>query len=108
MKTYYAILFSFDGEYQKETPQFDEISKVLDYINDLGSKWFFYPFCFVASGKTIANSPEQITFFNGKRIATVKKYFHKTFELTKDQNLDVYDYMYEIQATLHEKDYLSV
>jgi hypothetical protein len=105
MKKFYAILFSFDGDYQKESPQFDNISDVWDFINDLGSKWYFYPFCFVASNKTIHDAPELLPFFIGKRITTVKKEFKKLYEKTKDQSLDVYDYMFAMSDNLHEKNY---
>ena len=93
MKTYNAILFSFDGDYQREG-NFEEISEVWDDINDMGSKWYFYPFCFVVSGKTIQDAPELLTCCIGKRINTIQKAFKQLYEQTKDQELDVYDYMY--------------
>jgi hypothetical protein len=107
MKKYYAILFSFDGDYQKESPQFDEISKVWDYINNLGSKWYFYPFCFVASNKTIQDAPDLLTGLIGKRITTIKKLFIKTFKNCKDEEADYYDYSFLLLSNLHESDYLT-
>jgi len=44
---YKIICMSFDGDYQTEKPEFDTIEEAWEYSNDLGSKWYFYPFHFV-------------------------------------------------------------
>ena len=71
------ICMAFDGEYQTERPVFDSIEDAWEYSNDLGSKWFFYPFHFVVteSGKTIVDAPEEIEQFNGMRVKTIAKQF---------------------------------
>lgn len=93
-KKFYPVLISFDGYQAGERAEFNTISETWDYINDMGSKWFFYPFCFVASGQTIEDSPELLPFFIGRRINTVKKAFKKLYAQTQDQSLNVYDYMF--------------
>jgi len=107
MKNYNVLFLSFDGDSQKEG-NFNEISEAWDYVNDIGSKWYFYPFCFVVSNKTIKDAPDLLPFFIGKRITTVKKAFKKLYEQTKDQRLDVYDYMFAMSDNLHEIDYLKL
>ena len=82
MKNYQIICMSFDGEYKRESPTFETIESTWDYANDLGSKWFFYPFYFVATEKTIIDSP--IKNLIGKRIKTVKLIFN---ELSKEPEL---------------------
>jgi hypothetical protein len=50
---YQVICMAFDGEYKREAPMFDEIEDAWEYANDLGSKWYFYPFSFVVAGATL-------------------------------------------------------
>lgn len=78
MKAKYQIMvMSFDGEYKIERPEFETVEKAWDYSNDLGSKWFFYPFHFVIKGKTVIEAPDIINFFSGMRISRVAKEFFK-------------------------------
>lgn len=71
------VLLSFDGEYKRERGPFDSVEAAWQYANDLGSKWYFYPFVFVASesGKTIRETPRGLERFKGQRVATVAAIF---------------------------------
>ncbi len=82
---------SFDGEYQIERPTFESIEKAWDYSNDLGSKWFFYPFHFVttASGKTIKDTPEMLQHLKGMRVKSLAKHFESVSKQPEAQNADV-------------------
>lgn len=84
MGKYKLICMSFDGDYQTETPPrydgraaFDTIPETWEFSNDMGSRWFFYPFHFVvtASGRTIADPPWGLEFYKGKRVKTVAREF---------------------------------
>ncbi len=66
---------SFDGEYQLESPKFETIDEVWEYSNNIGSKWFFYPFHFAVSGSTVVDPPPLLEMFNRKRIKTVAREF---------------------------------
>jgi hypothetical protein len=96
MSKYKLILMSFDGEYVTERPLFDTVDDAWEYENDLGSKWFFYPFPFVVteSGLTIVGCPEDMGCFYGKRVATVEKLFKKVQAMPETEGMDVYAYMY--------------
>ena len=50
---YQAVLFAPDGDYVTDFHDIDTIQEVWDCINDMGSRWVFYPFCCVATDKTI-------------------------------------------------------
>jgi hypothetical protein len=88
---YRLIFMGFDGEYKKDSNLFASVSEAWDYSNDIGSRWFFYPFHFVVteSGLTIKESAHGLEFFNGKRLKTVAKQFNSLSKLEYTQNLDV-------------------
>lgn len=98
MKKYRLAVMAFDGDIKIEHPEFDSIEKAWDYSNDLGSKWFFYPFHFVVSesGKTIKESPEHLEHLTGLRIKTVRKHFKTVSELPDLANADVEEFMFAL------------
>ena len=82
---YKAILFHPEGDfvtdfYNKQTKQ-----DVWDLVNDMGSRWIFYPIVFVATDKTIVDTPEGLEHLKGKRISTVKKYLASNWEANKEE-----------------------
>lgn len=84
------ICMSFDGKFKTEAPIFTEVGKAWDYANDLGSKWYFYPWHFVTtdSTKTIVAAPHGMDAWVGRRTATVAKAFatlHKDLEEKGEQ-----------------------
>ena len=98
------ICMSFDGDYQTEHPRdadtFDSIEEAWEYGEDMGSRWYFYPFYFVvtASGLTIKEAPSELKFLEGKPVRTVSNLFEKFYELTKDDyELDIYEYAFALE-----------
>ncbi len=81
IKMYKLICMSFDGDYVVEHDRFNEafetIAGAWEHANDMGSKWYFYPFCFAVTESltTIAAAPELLERFKGKRVKTVQKVF---------------------------------
>ena len=52
-RTFKAILFSIDGEdFVKDFENTTNVQKVWDQVDNMGSKWFFYPIPFVFSETT--------------------------------------------------------
>lgn len=88
---YKLVCMSFDGEYVTERPTFKTLQEVADYDNDMGSRWYFYPFHFpvTESGKTIADSFFPVEFLKGKRVKSVSKMFAEEFHRADDLVLDV-------------------
>ena len=99
MSKYKLILMSFDGEYVTERTRFvetfDTVDAAWEHYNDLGSKWFFYPFPFVVteSGLTIAESCDGLKFLNGKRVKTVERLFKEISVLPEMEGVDADDYL---------------
>ena len=90
---YQLICMAFDGEYQTEKPKFESIDDAWEYSNDLGSKWYFYPFHFVIENATIKDTPFNLEFFKGKLIAKVVKDFNQLSKKDEMKNSDPDDFM---------------
>ena len=84
------ICMSFDGDYVTERPDFETVEDAWEHDNDLGSKWYFYPFHFVttASGKTIKDAPDDLDQFEGMRVRSVSRIFEKASQLPEAQNME--------------------
>ena len=82
---YQAKLFSFDGESVTDFRDKKTKQEVWNRINDMGSRWIFYPLCFVATDKTIVDTPDGLEFLRGKRIKTVIKYLEMQWNDRKDE-----------------------
>jgi len=81
MKTVYsAICFAPDGEHVRDFYS-DSKDSVSDEIAHMGSRWFFYPFVFIATEKTIVYAPDCLEFLNGKRVKTVERFFKENKDL---------------------------
>lgn len=85
MKQYKLCLLSFDGDTQIERPIFDSAEDAWEYENDLGSKWFFYPFHFLitTSHSTIIDTCYGLEAAKGKRLKTVQEAFEFCSNLSK-------------------------
>jgi len=79
---YKAILFHPAGDYATDFTDSEDVQSVWSAIEDMGSRWIFYPIPFVCTDKTIIDTCEGLEFLKGKRIATVKKFLAK--EWAKD------------------------
>ena len=82
---YKALLFHPEGDSVSDFINTDTKKEVANKIADMGSRWIFYPFCFVSTDKTIVDTPDGLEFLKGKRITTVKKFFVKQWNLRKDE-----------------------
>jgi hypothetical protein len=97
-KEYRLICMSFDGNFQKERLAFKTIDDVWEYSNDLGSKWFFFPFHFVtsASTKTIIDTPTFLEHFKGLRVKTIQKRFLELSKQPEMQNADAEKFLFAL------------
>lgn len=85
MKNYNAILFHPEGDFVTDFRERQNIQDVWDEVNEMGGRWIFYPIPFVATEKTIVDTPEGMDFLKGKRIKTVVDFFKKTWEEHKEE-----------------------
>lgn len=71
------ICMAPDGATVTEGRDFPDVSAAWRRADDMGSRWYFYPFCFVtsASGKTIVDAPAPMRNMIGRRVATVAALF---------------------------------
>ena len=81
---YQAVLFSADGDRVTDFRDSESIQAVWDRINDMGSRWYFYPLPFVATDKTIMDAPRGLEFLKGKRIKTVRQYLTSNYRTASE------------------------
>lgn len=96
-KTYNLMVVSFDGEKKIETVNGD-VNYCWEHSNDMGSKWYFYPFHFVVSEKTVIDTPNELSIFKGKRIKTLLKVFKATYKrlVNEDRVVDCQEFSCEM------------
>jgi len=89
------LCMSFDGSTQLERPQFKTLEELWSYADDLGSKWFFYPFYFAVtnSGKTVIEAPSNLEFMNGMKVTTVSRMFKETCEKEAAKDADINEFL---------------
>ena len=97
MKTYKAILFHPEGDFVTDF-QRDSIEDVWREIENMGSRWIFYPIVFVATEKTIVDCPEGLEHLKRKRIKTVKKHIRSVW---KNEDKDRICWVINEGAPLH-------
>ena len=101
MKNYSLIFMSFDGEYVTDSKDSD-LDVLLHNWENIGSKWIFYPFSFILSGKKIIETGQGLIrmsdkkayselMFKNRLLKTVIKTFARTNELVNDNDLNVVD-----------------
>ncbi len=81
---YKAILFNPDGSYVTDYSNGSSIEDIWSLIADQGSKWIFYPICFVATDKTIVGVPEGAEIVKNKRIKTVQNLLKRAWKEDSD------------------------
>jgi len=84
-----VICMSFDGEFKRERPEFESIEDAWEYANDLGSKWYFYPFYFVVRGQTIRAAGYGLEVMENRRIKTVAGIFNAASKQPEAEDMDV-------------------
>ncbi|MDO8705372.1 MAG: hypothetical protein Q7J84_10545 [Sulfuricaulis sp.] len=84
------ICMTFDGDYVTEGRDFADVDAAWCRASDMGSRWYFYPWCFVTSesGKTIAAAPDGLHHFEGRRVATVQKVFAALAALPETEGVE--------------------
>jgi len=84
------ICMSFDGEFVTEG-EFKTIEECWKHSEDMGSRWFFYPWHFVLSdsGKTIIDTPEIMEWAKGIRLNTLQRIFNANSKRKDLENADV-------------------
>mgnify|MGYP001560570993 CR=1 FL=1 len=72
MKKYKLAVIAPDGEYKTEG-EFSTIEEAWDRNNDMGSRWFFYPFRVVVAGSVVRSTPEHSEEYVGRKLSTFCK-----------------------------------
>ena len=93
---YRLICMSFDGEYITEG-RFSTVNDAWERSDDMGNRWFFYPFHFVVTEKTIINSPDRMEFCNRKRITTVEKWFAELAKVSEMEDASTDDFFFALR-----------
>lgn len=88
--TYQLIVMSFDGQYKTEPERFENTDDTWTYSEDIGSKWYFYPFHFVVdqAGEVVSAQPP-MGHLEGMTIEDVAAHFAKTAAIPEAQGADV-------------------
>ena len=89
---------SFDGETIMDS-EHESIESAIYTIENIGSKWFFYPFCLIVKKQTVKEIYGSFVNmqtgesclgeeFKNKRLKTVKNAFNKASKLPGAENMD--------------------
>jgi hypothetical protein len=95
------IVMSFDGDYRTEDNRgdnFKSVDNAWEFDNNMGSRWYFYPFHFVttASGKTIADAPQFLKWTIGKRVKTIARLFEAASKLPENAMADCDSFIFSL------------
>jgi len=85
---YKALLFHPEGDKVTDFANSKTKQEVWNAINNMGSRWVFYPLPFVATDKTIVDAPNGLEFLKGKRISTVVKFLKTQWSEKSDEICD--------------------
>ena len=85
MTQYQATLFHPDGGHVRDFTGRETVEDVWSMINDMGSRWIFYPLCFVTTQKVVIDTPEGLEFLKGKHIKTVERYLASEWKTRADE-----------------------
>jgi len=87
---YKLLCMTFDGNFVTEMQVFNTVQEAWKHDNDMGSRWYFYPFHFVVteSVKTIVESCYLLDKCNGMRVKTIKTIFKDAAEAHENKNVD--------------------
>lgn len=92
---YKVMVMAFDGDIKIERPEFDTVDDAAGYANNLGSKWWFFPFEFIITEteKTVVKAPDRLEFLEDKRIKTVQKLFNQIATDPEMEGADVDEFV---------------
>jgi len=113
-KQFTLICMAFDGDYVKDST--GTLQECQWASQNMGSKWYFYPFHFIVSESGIVvdtgeglvdmNTKEsfQSKLFLNKRLTTVKKVFKNTYKQAQSEELilDCLEYEHYMIAHNHK------
>ena len=85
MGNYKAILFHPEGDSVTDFRDRKAVEDVWKEVENMGSKWIFYPLVFVCTEKTVADAPQGLESLKGKRIKTVKKFLEEHWKENADE-----------------------
>ena len=94
---YSLICMSFDGDFVKETTE-KTIEDCWKRSNDMGSRWYFYPFHFVVteSLKTIVDTPNMLENLKRRKVSTIKKLFQELSQLDENDGCTVDEFVFQL------------
>jgi hypothetical protein len=94
---YRLVCLSFDGHYITEG-SFASKDDAWERSDEMGSRWYFYPFHFVVTDKlTIVDAPHgPLQWAIRKPLGTVARLFKDASERADMQNLDCEEFAYAI------------
>jgi hypothetical protein len=88
---------AFDGDYQTESPEFENIDDAWTYAGELGSKWYFYPFHFVLDqAGEIAAAPPLMEHLEGLTLEDLAGHFREVSETPDAQGVDAEAYAFMV------------
>ena len=97
MKHYNLICMSFDGDYVVAGRDFENVDTAWEYSNDMGSTWYFYPFHFVATQKSIVDVPDSLfAWATRKRIKTIARIFKEHSEKPEIEGMDCDEFAFSL------------
>lgn len=96
MKNYKAILFHPEGDYVTDF-QRESKDEIWHELEEMGSRWIFYPISLIGTDKTIVDAPQGLEFLIGKRIKTVIQFFKNEWKERKDEICEAFNYGLPLQ-----------
>lgn len=91
---YKAILFHPDGACVSDFHKSKTIKEVWERVEDMGSRWIFYPIIVVASDNSpkkmsrIVDTAEGLEYFKKRESTTLQKYLKSEWESRKNEICD--------------------
>jgi len=82
---YKAILFHPEGDSVTDFKGRKTKQDVWDELENMGSRWIFYPLAFVATDKRIVDTPSGLEFLKGKKPANISKFLNNEWKLRADE-----------------------
>ena len=95
---YKLICVSFDGDYVTEGSEFKTVDDAVDRNEDMGSRWFFYPFRFVTGPRgRIIETCLGLELFTNRNIDTVSRILEQASGYAEAEGMDAEEYVSFIQ-----------
>lgn len=95
--TYKLIVMGFDGDYQTERPEFENIDDAWEYAGELGSKWYFYPFHFVINqAEEIVGAGSPMQHLEGMTVQDVASHFRETSMTPDAEGVDAEQFAFMV------------